>query len=242
MNSSFPAAAPRGRLADHAFNVLLHKVITGEFQEGSPLPSESELCALFAMSRPVVREALGRLRDQGVIVSRRGAGSFVQQRLPEDVSSAQVARRRREMLDTLEFRNAMEPHAAALAAERRMEADLDAMDEAIDRYARASLEGSSAAHLDSRFHLAVAAASHNTRFTDAIGALEQDIAHGVNVSRFLSHFAHLERSRSVLADHTRILAAIRQQKPEEARRAMRAHLENARLRMSQAQPSLVHSA
>ena len=240
-SGEFPTAA-RGRLADHAYNVLLHKIVTGELRAGAPLPSENELCALFAISRPVVREALHRLREQGVIVSRRGAGSFVQASLPEHVSSAQVARKQREMLDNLEFRGAIEPLAAALAAERRLDSDLAAIEEAIDRYARAALEGSPAAHLDFRFHLAVSTASHNGRFRTAIGAVEQDISHGVNLSRFLSRFTHLERSRSVVADHTRILVAIRQQRPEEARRAMRAHLENARLRMLDAQPALAASA
>ena len=153
-----------------------------------------------------------------------------------------MIRTQREMLENLEFREAVEPQAAALAAERRLDADLYGIQEAIDRYARAALEGSPAAHLDFRFHAAVAGASHNRRFLDAIGAVEQDISHGVNLSRFLSRFAHLERSRSVLADHTRILLAIRHRRPEEARRAMRAHLENARLRMIEAQPALVDSA
>ncbi len=241
VRGGFPAAA-RGRLADHAYNVLFHKIVTGEFGEGAPLPSENELCALFEMSRPVVREALKRLQEQGVVASRRGARSFVQKSRLEELSSTQVAGKQREMLDNLEFRDAIEPQAAALAAERRLDADLDAIQEATDQYARAALEGSSTAHLDFRFHLAVASASHNRRFVDAIRAVEQDISHGVDMSRFLSRFAHLERSRSVLADHTRVLAALRQQRPEEARRAMRAHLENARLRMIEAQPALACSA
>lgn len=238
---TFPAAARR-RLADHAYDVLLHKIVTGEFAEGDPLPPESELCTLFEISRPVVREALKRLREQGLIVSRRGSGSFVHKTPMEEISSAQVVHKQHEMLENLEFRDAIEPHAAVLAAERRTEADLDAIQEAVDRYARAALEGSPAAHLDFRFHLAVAAASHNRRFVDAIGAVEQDISHGVNLARFLSRFAHLERSRSVLADHTRILTAVRQQRPEEARRAMRVHLENARRRMIEARPALADTA
>ena len=240
-SGGFPAAA-RGRLADHPYNVLLHKIFTGEFREGDPLPTENALCALFEVSRPVVREALRRLREQGVIVSRRGSGSFVQKSPPAEISSAHAERKQREILESLEFRGAIEPQAAALAAERRQDSDLDAIQEAIDRYARVTLEGGPAAHLDFRFHLAVAAASRNRRFADAIAAVEQDISHGVNLSRFLSRFAHLERSRSVVADHARILAAIRQRRPEEARRAMRAHLENARLRIIEAQPAFADSA
>lgn len=241
MNGEFPAVARR-RLADHAADVLLHKIVTGEFAVGDPLPSENELGALFEISRPVVREALQRLRDQGVIVSRRGAGSFVQNSPQEDVSSAEIARKQRILLDNLEFRGAIEPHAAALAAEHREDGDLVAIQESIDRYARAALEGSPAAHLDFRYHHAVASASHNQLFVTAIGTMELNISHGVNLSRFLSRFAHLERSRSVVADHTRILTAIQQKRPDEARRAMRAHLENARLRMFEAQPALADTA
>lgn len=242
MSAGHFAAVTRSRFAEHAYNVLFHKIVTGEIPEGNPLPSEKELCALFEISRPVVRQALERLREQGLIVSRRGSGSFVQKRPPPDISSAEIVRKQREMLDNLEFRSAIEPQAAALAAERRADPDLDAIQEVLDRFARVTLEGGATAHLDFAFHLAVANASHNRRFVDAIQVVEQDISHGVNLSRFLSRFAHLERSRSVLADHTRILTAIRQRRPEEARRAMRAHLENARLRMSQAQPSLANSA
>lgn len=240
-DDGFPAVT-RPRLADHAYNVLLHKIVTGEYTAGDTLPSETELCALFEISRPVVREALMRLREQGVIVSRRGAGTFVQKRPAEAISISQAARAQREMAENLEFRRAIEPEAAALAAERRLDDDLAAIQGAIDRFARAALEGSPIAHLDFRFHLAVATASQNCRFADAIRAVELDISHGVNLARFLSHFAHLERSRSVLADHTRVLTAIRQRRPEEARRAMRAHLENARLRMIEAQPPLAETA
>lgn len=236
----FPAVT-RGRLADHAYQVLLQKIVTAELREGDPLPSESELCSLFEVSRPVVREALKRLRDQGVVVSRRGAGSFVQ-KVPVDALSSQGARTLREMLENLEFRGAIEPEAAALAAERRQDTDLLAIQEAIDHFARAALEGSPTAHPDFRFHLAVVTASQNRRFVDAINAVEVDISHGVNLSRFLSRFAHLERNRSVLADHTRILTAIRQQRPDQARRAMLAHLANARLRMIEAQPDRAASA
>ena len=44
------AAVTRSRFADHAYNVLFHKIVTGEIGEGDPLPTENELCALFEIS------------------------------------------------------------------------------------------------------------------------------------------------------------------------------------------------
>ena len=230
------AAVTRTRFADHAYATLFQKIVTGEIAEGGPLPSEHELCALFDLSRPVVREALQRLRDEGLIASRRGSGSYVQPRAPLHVSCAELAGRQRRMVESLEFRGTVEPQAAYLAAERRSAGELAAIEDAIERHARVAAEGGVGEHLDVGFHLAVAAASNNRRFVDAVQLVGHDIDHGVNLARYLARFDQLKRSQSVIADHSLILRAIRQQRPEEARKAMRAHLENARLRMVQSEP------
>ena len=232
------SAVTRTRFADHAYTVLFQKIVTGEIPEGDALPSEHELCALLDISRPVVREALQRLRDEGLIASRRGSGSFVQPRPSLEVSSAYFAEKRQLMLENLEFRSTIEPQAAYYAAGRRTEADLNAIEDAINRQARVAVEGGTGYHLDFGFHLAVATASNNHRFVDAVQMVEHDIDHGVNLVRYLARFDHLKRSQSVIADHSRIWQAIQQQRPEEARKAMRAHLENARLRMVQSEPLL----
>ena len=106
----------RTRFADQAYAHLFHKIVTGEFKEGEMLPSENELGAPFEISRPVVRQALQRLRSDGLIASRRGSGSFVQPRRPVDVSSADAAGKLRELLENLEFRTVIEPQAAFFAA------------------------------------------------------------------------------------------------------------------------------
>ncbi len=232
-------AVSRTRFADHAYAVLFHKIVIGELGEGDALPSENELSALFRMSRPVVREALERLRQEGLIELRRGSGSFVRPRPPLNVSSSYVAEKQRLLLQNLEFRAAIEPQAAAFAAERRTDEQLQAIEDAIEHYRQVAIEqGSTGDHLDYSFHHAVSVASNNRRFVEAIETVEYDIDHGVNLVRFLVRFDHLERSRSVYEDHSRICTAIRDRDPEAARIFMRAHLENARRRMVQKQPPL----
>lgn len=234
---AYPAVARR-RLADQAYAHLLHRIVTGDYAEGGALPSENELGRLFAVSRPVVREALDRLRAGGLVESRQGLGTFVRSRQPEVVGpAATVAEQRRLFLANLEFRDAIEPKSAALAAERRTAAELDAIESAVARYERvAVVEGSVGEHLDFAFHLAVAEASNNTRFVEAIRAVAFDIDHGVNLLRYLARFHHLERSRSVLADHALVFDAIRRREPAAAEAAMREHLDRARLRMIHSRP------
>ena len=232
------SAVVRTPFANQAYTALFQKIVTGEIAEGHPLPPEHELSALFGISRPVVRAALQRLRDEGLIASRRGSGSFVQPRQSLSVSSDYVLEKQRQALENLEFRTTIEPQAAAYAAERRSEAHLVAIEDAINQHARAAVEGGIGYHLDLGFHIAVAKASNNRCFVDAVQMVEHDIDHGVNLVRYLAQFDHLKRSQSVISDHSRILRAIRQRRPEDARKAMRAHLENARLRMVESEPLL----
>ena len=233
---AFPTLS-RTRFADQAYTSLFHKIITGEFEEDDMLPSENELCALFGISRPVVREALQRLRADGLIESRRGSGSFVRQRQPRKMSKQFTAGKLRELLENLEFRSIFEPKAAFFAAERRTKSDLLAMRAAVDEFEQvAVLGGGVGHHLDFAFHLAVAAAAANPRFVDAIRMVEYDIDHGVNLVRYLVRFDHLERSRSVHAEHARILAAIERKDAEVASREMCEHVEQARIRMLNRQP------
>jgi len=56
---------------------LKELVKAGELPVGARLPSERELSARFGLSRVTVRRAVQRLRDDGVVDSRRGAGNYV---------------------------------------------------------------------------------------------------------------------------------------------------------------------
>ena len=236
-------AVTRTRFADQIYNHLFHKIIAGEFKEGDMLPSENDLCALFCVSRPVVRQALHRLRSDGLVVSRRGAGSFVQPWPSLNVSSELIAEKRRILFDNLEIRRVIEPQAAVFAAARRTKRDLAALRAAVDQFEQAAIiEGSVSDHLDFAFHRAVAVATDNPRFVDVIRLVEFDVDVAVNLVRYLTRIDHVERSRAVHAEHARILDAIERKDPDGAGTAMRDHLEKARLRLLESQPGAVFGA
>ena len=68
------------KLSHQVYDRIFERIVSGEYAESSRLPSESDLSRRFGASRPIVREALARLRDDGLIVSRQGSGSYVQRR------------------------------------------------------------------------------------------------------------------------------------------------------------------
>ena len=61
------------RFAERVYESLFYAIATGKIAPGSKLPAELELAALFDVSRPVVRQALDRLREDQLVDSRRGS-------------------------------------------------------------------------------------------------------------------------------------------------------------------------
>ena len=73
-NSLRPDTRP---LYDRAIDALNQFIDQGGYQPGDRLPAEGELAKQFGISRPTLREAMGNLEGQGVILRRHGVGTFV---------------------------------------------------------------------------------------------------------------------------------------------------------------------
>ena len=122
----------RKSLGDIVFDRILRSIKSGAFAPDERLPTEHDLAAEFEVSRPIVREALQRLRDQGLIYSRRGAGSFVRSvGLKQPLGFGQLENVA-DLLNCYEFRLTLEPAAAACAAERHDDGTLDSIAQALE--------------------------------------------------------------------------------------------------------------
>ena len=229
--SDFIQPVQRGGLAQQVYEALLQRIIIGEIAEDARLPSEHELCASFGVSRPVLRNALKRLRDEGVIASRQGSRSYVTPRSPSKHGALSVEQIHQLQVN-LEFRSILEPEGAALAALRRTPRDLERIERSTEQFYRvAVLEGGLAYHLDFEFHTAVATASGNSRICDALRDVEYDVNHSIDLARHTARIDNVERRRAIFDEHKRIYFMIERQDVSGARAAMRAHLEQARLRL-----------
>ncbi|WP_143277675.1 MULTISPECIES: FadR/GntR family transcriptional regulator [Alcaligenaceae] len=218
------------RLADQLYDQLLRQITQGKYPEESRLPSEFELCAAFGVSRPVVREALFRLQTDGIVVSQRGAGSYVRHRpSPELVRLAPIGGLA-ELVRCMELRRAIEGDAAYMAALRRNDDDLAAMESALADMQRALDNRQVGNEADFRFHQAVALACRNDLFVTALQSLATQIFDYMRVMRSLALASEASRGRQVQREHERIFLAIRNEQADEARDAMREHINNSRMR------------
>lgn len=222
----------RKSLADVVFERMHRAIKSGAYQPDERLPTEHDLAAEFEVSRPVIREALRRLRDQGLIYSRRGAGSFVRAvGMKEPLGFGQLENVA-DLLNCYEFRLTVEPAAAAAAAARHDTTSLGAIRQALELMRDATNRQSHREDADFQFHLAIARAAQNSYFSTAMEALKDHIAvgmkfHGASVKR---EAAGLTR---VFAEHEAIAEAIAAGDGTRAKQLMHDHLTGSRERLFQ---------
>ncbi len=210
------------RASDTARQFILSRIFTGELGPGDRLPNERELSAQLGISRLTLREALKSLETAGYLVTKVGAQGGTR------VSDAQALTRcfdewlraqGERLKDLLETHGIIEVAIASLAAERRTETDLRAMEAAQvppDAPRRLMQERHRA------FHDALAKAAHN----ELLRAIEVGVRNEIFIP--LDHLLSDElsdRFSSEMHDyHARILDAVRNRDPARAAAEMRRHL------------------
>ncbi|MHA7776246.1 FadR/GntR family transcriptional regulator [Roseibium sp. M-1] len=218
-------------MSDRAYENILAKIMDGDIPVGGKLPTEQVLCSEFGISRPVLRQALKQLREDDVIVSRQGSGSFVKRRPEGAVRDFAPVGSIADIQRTFEFRAAIEGEAAFFAAQRRTDADLAEMLGTLEELDRCIREGELGVAADEAFHVAICNAADNKYFAAARSSMKSNILTGMNLTRNLSLTKPQTRMKLVQAEHYDIFAAIKKSDPETARQAMRSHVENARKRI-----------
>jgi len=221
---------PRPTLADRVYNTLYSRIANGDYAPDQKLPPETALAEELDVSRPVLRDALERLRDEGLVASRQGAGTYV---LPHQQGPLGYGR-----IETIadiqrcyEFRLTVEPQAAHLAALRRDPVTMGKMRNALELMRAATGSMSHREDADFAFHLTVAKAANNQFFEATLRALHENISVGMKMHGQSLLRDGADSLNQVLDEHGRIYAAIDQGDADAARREMHEHIEHSRRRL-----------
>jgi len=221
-------AKRRTTLSDSVYHSLFSRISNGDYQVNQKLPPEAVLSQEFGVSRPVLRAALERLRDEGLIVSRQGAGSYVRALASTPVGFSPVETLA-DIQRCYEFRMTIETQAAALAADRRDGTALDSISQALGLMRVATGTHQHRDDADFAFHLAIAQASNNQYFEATFRALREHINIGMRLHGMsLISGGGLEET---LAEHTGLFDAISAGDRTKASELMRGHLEHSRDRL-----------
>lgn len=219
------------KLSEQIYDRIFGLIASGEFPEKSKLPTEIELADRLGVSRTIVREALARLRDDGIVVSRQGAGTFVQRQPDKAILGFRPMGSLSDVHRCFDFRLGLEGEAAFFAARRQDSERTEDIARALEALETIVKQGAVGALADYEFHFTIANATCNPFFVSVMQLLRPHIDFGMNLARSLSLRKPISRVRQVQEEHARIYEAINRGDADGARTAMRQHIENARTRI-----------
>ena len=166
-------------LVDEAYKRIKEELLSQKFSEGSKIPSENQLCKQLNVSRVVVREALSRLRNEKLIITYQGKGSYLAN--PNNFIRYQNT----GVFDfetfraVMDFRTGIESVAVKLAVQNADDKDLSAVKEIHKKMVNGEQDFN---QLDYDFHYAIIKASKNVLLLNAYENCENLIKNALNAT------------------------------------------------------------
>jgi len=231
----FPRMPNAPGLTERVASALLGKIEKGAFPPGTRLPSENDLAEQFGVSRTVLREAISRLKHDGVVEGRQGSGVFVTEQarvkpLRIEVASVESLE---SILHIIELRRAIEGEAASQAALKRTNAQMMEIENALKRIDKVDAAGKDGVAADLAFHGMIAKASGNPFIVKTLDFLSQYLETASRVTR-ANDARRVDFLRQLREEHAAIATAIHKRDPFAARNAAEAHLFNGARRLTEA--------
>ena len=220
----YQAARPARSHTSRVVDDLGLAIVSGRQGQGTLLPGDSELIERYGVSRTVLREALKTLSAKGLVQAKARIGTRVLERARWNLFDPEVLLWHARVGFTPAFlghlgemRMALEPDAAALAAERRTPGQLEIIERWMEAMAQPDIAPQAFVDADLGLHLAVADAANNPFFLSISTLIEVALVAMLTVSLPVENAASLRQS---IAQHRAIVDAIARQDPEAARQAM----------------------
>ncbi len=228
-----PPAVKRPSYSTVVAQELKQLIRRDKLKAGNRIPTEAELCIKYGVSRTVIREAIIRLRSEGVLVARQGIGVFVGEgevtRFEVDWSAIRTLPK---TIMLMELRMAVEVEAAGLCATRRTKTDAINIRRHMEKVDSERQDPKSTnVWYDFRFHLAIAKGSKNPHIYQLLRLLAPVVMPRVKLSAIVDDASKDSYYGMIHEEHERIVVAIEKSDDAGARERMRAHIAAAIARL-----------
>lgn len=207
-------------LVETTSEAIVKLIIDNEYNVGQKLPNEYELSKQLGVSRNTVREAIRALVSRNIVEIRRGAGTFVSQKMgiaDDPLGLTFIKDKEKVFLDLIQVRFMLEPAIASLAAQNATDEEIAALGQLCDEMEQQLLAGENPVNKDIEFHTQIAKCSKNTVVPNLIPIINAAI----------TIFTNIEENKMVMRTiehHREIFEAIKAHQPNDAQDAMLLHL------------------
>jgi DNA-binding GntR family transcriptional regulator len=204
-------------LRDVVFNTLRQAILRGELAPGERL-MEIQLAERLGVSRTPIREAIRKLELEGLVlmIPRKGA------------EVAKISEK--SLRDVLEVRRSLEELAIELACERITKEGIDELEAAQTAFCEAlkTNDTMEMAETDEHYHDIIYNATGNTRLVQILNNLREQMY------RYrLEYIKDASKRQNLVVEHDQIIRAIREHRIDEARAAIRDHIDNQEITIAQ---------
>ncbi|QPC91988.1 FadR/GntR family transcriptional regulator [Mesorhizobium sp. INR15] len=202
-------------------------ILSGELRSGEKMPSQREFALSLGVSRASLREALLTLETLGLLKTEPGRGTFVSQEMPS--ASRNMARWRYAdsypVADVFETRIMLEGRIAGLSSRTLTEAEFQALELETDTMERNWETGDllANAEADLEFHAIIASACPNRMIVDLYQSVRDQLTQTQIQPIPITEPARMKAS---IAEHRRIIRALRMRDAGKATQEMQGHIRN----------------
>lgn len=207
------------------------RIIEGKLKPGSKLPPQRELEEEHQVSRVVIREAIARLRHEGLVTSHQGRGVFVAS--PGGgrflAIEASALSEPGDFRSLYQVRKILESGAASLAATHHSVEDIETMEYELARMVGPDVNADTYVDADIAFHRAITSAGGNPFLSLFNSFVDQKLKESISLA--LSKLDFVATIKVSYEEHKTVLERIRNGDAEGARIAMQAHLDNSSKRL-----------
>lgn len=207
-------------LVENTAEKIIGIIVEKEYDVGQKLPNEYELSGQLGVGRNTVREAVRALVSRNIVEIRRGAGTFVSQKMgvaDDPLGFTFIKDKHKAYLDLIEIRFMLEPSIASLAAQNATEEEIRKLGQLCDEVEALLLSGKDPVKKDIEFHTQIAKCSKNTVVPRLIPVINASIVAftSINENKIIS---------ATIEHHREIYEAIRTHNSHDAQDAMMLHL------------------
>jgi GntR family transcriptional repressor for pyruvate dehydrogenase complex len=214
------------RVSDQVFDQLRELIFRGQLKAGEQLIPERELSEALGVSRTTVRGAINKLVVMGFLEQQQGQGTFVRSPAARQTNAlfGTLGTRDVSVEDLLEVRMGLECNAAALAAQRAVDADILALEKSLEEIQEEVMSGRLGTEADVSFHMAISYATKNPVQVHIMRNFYDFLFFGIKEN--LAHlYQESGRINEIIRQHTAIVDAIRRHDAPLAYQAMQHHIQ-----------------
>ncbi len=223
--SQFKQIRPK-KIADQVFEQLRDLIFRGQIKPGDQLPPERELASQMGVSRPTVRNAVGRLVSLGLVEQRQGQGTFVANHHEGGVNNPlrpMIEGQAVSLTQLLEVRLGLECNSAVLAARRATKEDISLLEKSLALMSDQIHQGGLGSAEDVYFHMRIAYATKNPLQVQLMKHFYDYMAVGIreNLQILYQDVVNVDL---VHQQHVRVMQAIKEHDTHAAFDYMRSHI------------------